>query len=380
MPWDLMAWGFDKGKDLGWSIKPAEHLKQEAAVVLMQGGGFQIYHNPTRSGYLVEPIIAQEEAVAAFCRAREAASHKSSTVPQVALLLSSESFWDKSDAVFAPWGDVFLELEGALHALLNLHYSVDILAEHQLQPRLGEFPLVIIPDSHKLTGEFRKALTNYVDQGGNLLLLGEKCARLFEPILGAELEGGPAEKAVELASAAGITNANGLWQNVKLTTAQGAGSFYPTRDTRKDGQIAATVNSYGKGKVGAVYGPVASIYFRSHHPWLREFIGELTAKLFPDPAVRVEGPYCLDVALRTTRDGKLSVHLLNTAGMPLPDRYGFTDFIPPLENIRLSIKTAARPKSVTWVPDGGVLDWSWTDGRLTVTVPKLKIHGVVVWD
>jgi hypothetical protein len=380
VPWDLMAWGFDKGKDLGWSIKPAEHLMQEASVVLMQGGGFQIYHNPTRSGYLIEPVIAQEEAVAAFCRAREASSHKSSTVPQVALLLSSESFWDKSDAVFAPWGDVFLELEGALHALLNLHYSVDILAEHQLQPRLKDFPLVVIPGSHKLTDEFRKALTDYVEQGGNLLLLGEKSTRLFEPILGARLEGGPAEQAGELASSSGVTNANGLWQKVKPTTARAAGYLYPTRDTRKDGEVAATVNSFGKGKVGAVYGPVASIYFRSHHPWLREFIGGLTATLFPDPAVEVEGPYCLDVSLRTTRDGKLSVHLLNTAGMPLPDRYGFTDFIPPLENIKLTVKTPARPSSVTWVPDGGRLDWSWADGRLTVTVPDLKIHGVVIVD
>jgi len=165
-----------------------------------------------------------------------------------------------------------------------------------------------------------------------------------------------------------------------VDAALAAGYVYPTRDTRKDGKVAATVNLFGKGKVGAVYGPVASIYFSSHHPWLREFIGELTATLFPDPAVRVEGPYCLDVSLRTTRDGKLSVHLLNTAGMPLPDRYGFTDFIPPLEDIRLTIKTQARPKSVTWVPDGGTLDWSWTDGRLTVTVPKLKIHGVLIID
>ncbi len=378
MPWDLMAWGFDKGQGLGWSIKPAEHLMQEAAVVLMQGGGFQIYHTPTRSGYLIEPIIQQEEAVAAFCRAREKASHKSATVPQVALLLSSESFWDKSDAVFAPWGDVFLELEGALHALLNLHFSVDILAEHQLQPRLKDFPLVVIPDSHKLTDEFRKALTDYVEQGGNVLLLGEKCARLFEPLLGVEFEGGPVERTTELASAAGVTSANGVWQKVKPTTAQAAGAIYPTRDTRKGGQVAATINLFGKGKVGAVYGPVASIYFRSHHPWLREFIGGLAVQLFPDPAVKVEGPYALDVSLRTTRDGKLSVHLLNTAGMPLPDRYGFTDFIPPLGDIRLTIKTPAQPSAVTWVPDGGRLDWSWSDGFLKVTVPKLKIHGVLV--
>ena len=227
MPWDLMAWGFDKGQDLAWSIKPAEHLMQEASVVLMQGGGFQIYHTPTRSGYIVEPIIAQEEAVAAFCRARQAVSHKSKSEPQVALLLSSESFWDRSDAVFAPWGDVFQDLEGALHALLNLHYSVDILAEHQLQPRLDEYPLVVVPDSHRLTAEFRRALTEYVEQGGSLLLLGEKCARLFEPLLGVELEGAPARRTAELASAGGVTNADGVWQKIRPTTARAAGFIHP---------------------------------------------------------------------------------------------------------------------------------------------------------
>jgi hypothetical protein len=380
MPWDLMAWGFDKGQDLAWSIKPAEHLMQEASVVLMQGGGFQIYHTPTRSGYLVEPVIAQEEAVASFCRARQAVSHKSTSVPQVALLLSSESFWDKSDAVFAPWGDVFLELEGALHALLNLHYSVDILAEHQLQPRLREFPLVVVPDPHKLSADFRNALTDYVAGGGSALLLGEKCARLFEPILGATLVGTPEKIGAELASGPGVTNADGVWQKVALTSARAAGHRFPTRDARKGGEVAATINAFGKGKVGAVYGPVSSIYFRSHHPWLREFIGDIAAELFPEPMVGVDGPPTLDVSLRKTPDGRLSVHLLNTAGMPLPDRYGFTDFIPPLEGITLTIRTEARPRSVTWVPDGGRLEWSWAEGRLKVAVPKLKIHGAVVWE
>jgi hypothetical protein len=388
MPWDLMAWGFDKGQGLNWSIKPAEHLMQEASVVLMQGGGFQIYHTPTRSGFIVEPIIAQEEAVAAFCRARQAVSHRSASVPQVALLLSSESFWDRSDAVFSPWGDVFQDLEGALHALLNLHYSVDILAEHQLQPRLAEFPLVVIPDSHKLTETFRKALTDYVDQGGSLLLMGEKCARQFEPILGVQIDGDPAQRTAELAGAPETdttvsrrtTSVDGVWQDVELTTARAAGFVYPTRDTRQDGRVAATINAFGKGQVGAVYGPVASIYFRSHHPWLRDFIGRLAFALFPEPAVTVEGPPALDVALRRTGDGRLAVHLLNTAGMPLPDRNGFTDFIPPLEDIALTVRTAAKPASVSWVPDGGRLDWSWAEGRLKVVVPKLRVHGVLVID
>lgn len=127
-----------------------------------------------------------------------------------------------------PGGDVFQELEGTLHALLNLHYSVDILAEHQLRPRLKEFPLVV-PDSPRLTGEFRRALTGYVEQGGRLLLLGEKCARLFEPILGATLEGPPAQRTAELASAGGVTNADGVWQKVRPATARAAALIHPTR-------------------------------------------------------------------------------------------------------------------------------------------------------
>ena len=54
MPWDLMAWGFDKGQDLGLDDQAGRSSSmQEAAVVLMQGGGFQVYHTPTRSGFIV---------------------------------------------------------------------------------------------------------------------------------------------------------------------------------------------------------------------------------------------------------------------------------------------------------------------------------------
>lgn len=187
MPWDLMAWGFDKGKDQGWSIKTPVQLMQEAAVVLMQGGGFQIYHQPTRSGYIVDAIIDQEGQVADFCRARQEVSFKSKTVPQIALLLSSESHWDKSEKIFSPLGGEFDDLEGALHALLELHYSVDILAEHQLEPRLKDLVLFHFGRVEKEENHFNKPLLNpekrlsiffgQRDQHPLLLLLFAKRAR-----------------------------------------------------------------------------------------------------------------------------------------------------------------------------------------------------------
>jgi len=378
MPWDLMAWGFDKGKDQGWSIKTPVQLMQEAAVVLMQGGGFQIYHQPTRSGYIVDAVVDQEAPVADFCAARKEASFKSRTVPQVALLLSSESHWDASDRVYAPWGGEFDELEGALHALLELHYSVDILAEHQLARRLDEFPLVVVPDSHKLTEDFKAALLNYTQRGGSLLLLGEKCARLFEPALGVKFVGAAQNVSGELATPGGPISIGGPWQEVEPTTAEAVGLRYATRDTRKEARTAATIANYGKGKVGAVYGPIADIFFKGHHPYVRQFIGEMTKALFPEPAVLVDGPAAVDVALRTTRNGKLSLHLLNRSNLPLPDRYNFTDYIPAVGPITVRMKLPDKPKKVSLVPDGTKIKWTWKKGRLEAVIPQVHIHSVLV--
>ncbi len=379
MPWDLMAWGFIRAQSgLGHNLKTAVHLQQEAAVVLMQGGGFQVYNQPTRSGYVTEPIIAAMAEVAKFCRARQDVSHKSTTVPQVAVLLSTESQWDRSDNVFSPWGGALHDLEGALHALLDLHYSVDVLAEHQLQPQLGKYPLVVIPDAHKLQKEFRQALLAYVNDGGSLLLLGQQCARLFEPVLGASLDGKPAQTRAELDAGDGICNVNGVWQDVTPTTAEPIGHRHPTRNLRTGGKVVATVAPHGKGRIGAVYGPLARAYRNSHHPHLRRLIGQIVERLFPEPLVTVDAPPCVDIALRRTRDGKLSLHLLNRANAPHADHYGIIDFVPTVGPIRVTMRVPTKPQHVRWVPGNDRPQWTWADGTLSVTVPSLHVHSVVL--
>jgi hypothetical protein len=380
MPWDLMAWGFDRGKEQTWSLKRPVHLQQEAAVVLMQGGGLQVYNNPTRSGYIIPEIIDQLAEVSAFCRDRQALSHKSRSIPQVALLLSETSLWDSMDRVFSPWSGEFDELEGALHMLLALHYSVDILAEHQLIPRLDEFPLVVIPDSPKVGREFQEALPAYVEKGGSLLLLGEKCARLFEPLLGVTLIGGSKEMAVELATPAGPVSVSGRWQEVAAAAAKAAGFHHPTRDSRHGAAAAATITDYGKGKVAAVFGPLALAFFNGHHPGIREFVGAVCAELFPGPSVTIEGPPTLDIALRRTADGRLSLHLLNRSNFPVPDRYNFIDFVPAVGPVKVNLRSDTKPKDLTWMPDRRPLRWTWEKGWLQTIIPSVHRHGILVVD
>ena len=382
MPWDLMAWGFDRGKDQGWSLKTPAHLQQEAAVALMQGGGFQVYHTPTRSGYIPEAIINQLSRVADFCRARQKISHKSVSIPQVALLLSSETLWDKMDNLFLPTEEEVADLQGALQALLELHYSVDILAEHQLQPRLSEFPLVAIPDAYKMSAEFKSKLVEYVENGGNLLLLGERCARLFQPELaeeGIRFDSDPKEKNFELATADGPVNVNGIWRTINAPADKIVARVHPTRDTRKIGEGAAVLVSRGKGRMAAVFGPVPRVYYNGHHPYLRGFIGDIAQRLFPDPAVRIEGPPCLDVALRRSQEGKICVHLLNRSHFPVPDRYNFIDFIPPVGPVTVILSgIRQKPKRVILEPSRQLLKYEWKNERLRVNIPEIQIHDILV--
>ncbi len=357
-------------------MKPAIHLQQEAAVVLMQGGGFRST-TADPAGFIPEIIVDQLGQVADFCRARQEVSHKSKSVPQVALLYSSETYWEGSDAVFSA-GAELSGLEGALHALLELGYSVDILAEHQIQPRLGEFPLIVVPDAHKLAGSFKDKLLAYVKDGGSLFLMGERSARLFKAELGVEFKGEPQKMGAELNTAAGPVNVDGIWQDVALISAKQLGYRHPTRDTRTGAIPAASIVEHGRGLIAAAYGPLPDVFFRSHAPGLRAFIGEAVRILFPEPKVRVVGPPVFDVALRTTADGRLSVHLLNRAGLPLPDRFNFSDYIPPAGPITVEIRTAKKPGRIVLAPGNAELKWEWDGRTARVDVPRVGIHKVLV--
>ena len=377
-PWELMAWGFNSGKGVSHTYKTATQLQQEASVVLMQGGAFQIYYLPTRPGFICDEIINNAASVAEFCRDRQAVCRKNTSVPQVALLFSTETMADKSDTPYSVVNTD--ELSGALYALLESQLSVDILPEFKLQPQLSKYALVVIPDDYQLTDSFKKAITKYVKDGGNLLLLGQRCARLFEPMLGVEYIGEPANVNTELFTKYGIVNESGVWQKVKPTSAEPLAFRYPFNDPNRDGDVAATYASYGQGKVAAIYGPVCTNFYNTHHPYLRKFIGDTARKLFTNPTVEVDGPPCVEVALRTTRDGKLSVHLLNTSNMQESDNRIAFDFIPSIGPIEVRLKVAEKPEKVEWVPGGGRIKWSWDDGILTARIPKLDIYGILVVD
>ncbi len=380
MPWDLMAWGFTwRGNVPGQnrSHKPAVQLQQEASVVLAQGGGFQFYYQPTRAGWVDAYLVDLMAEVAAFCRARQEVSHKTESVPQVALLLSSVAFYDRTNNLFRAWEGELNALKGVLHALLEAGYSVDVLAEHQVAPNLDQYPVLVLPEVHTLAPEFRAKLVEYVERGGRLLAIGAETAKLFEAELGVEFVGEPETRNAYVWMGELMGAFGGVWQAVHPTTATVVGERFPTFDPRKDGEPAATVNDLGQGQIAAIYGPLGTVHLGYHTPQLREFLHGMLRIIFPQPLVEVLGPPCVDVTIRC-KGHKLLIHLINTAGMSVESQYAIIDHVPAVGPLTLIVRLEAEPTAVSLVPGGSPLAWHWDEGVLTLTVPSLHIHEVVV--
>jgi hypothetical protein len=375
-PWDLMAWGFNKGDDSGWSHKPAIQLQQEASIVLSQGGGFQIYYQPTRRGFIDDWLVDIMADVATFCRERQSVSHKTEPIPQILLLLPGQSFYASSDWLFGSWGGMLSPLSGALHALLESHYSVDICAEWGLHERLAETPLVVVPECSSLPEDTVAGLTAYVENGGNLLVLGAAMSALFGKLLGVECDGDAAETSAYVKGNRSLAWCGGSWRRVRTTTAAVVGTRTPTTDGRSGIEIAATVNRHGRGSVGAIYGPVGSVYHRSHYPAIRELIGSVVARLLPEPMVALDAPPYVEMALRR-KAGATLIHLTNLAGMQVASRYALVDAVPPAGPVTLRIRSPKKPLSVERVPAGQFAS-QWENGVLTVEFPLRDIHAVVV--
>lgn len=191
-PWDLMAWAFLQTGNQGWTMKTADHLCQEVSTVLAQGGAVFIYNTPHRSGRLTEwhqDIFAD---VAKFCRQRREYCHKSETIPQVAVLHSETAFYLHNDPLYN-FAQANRAMEGALHALLEIGLSVDILNEDTLLKRLAEYPVVVIPEAVEVSDAVRQALPGYVENGGRLLLTGAQVAEQYGALAGVEKRGEPEE-------------------------------------------------------------------------------------------------------------------------------------------------------------------------------------------
>jgi len=190
-PWDIMLWNsycsHGMGKpDSPWTVKPPQMLMQEAAVLLAFGGNVQIYeHPPVRDGRLIPWRQRRLGEVGKFVKARRAICQGTESLPQAAVLHSEHHAFADVRGKNLLWSVDVAPVQGAVFALLENSYGVDILDEWALTPRLASFPLVVVPEQTHLSEAMVAALKAYVAQGGQLFVSGsELFDRFGETFLG----------------------------------------------------------------------------------------------------------------------------------------------------------------------------------------------------
>lgn len=378
-PWDLMAWGFqhNAASVTGHSHKSAVQLQQEAAVVLAQGGGFQIYYQPTRAGWIDERNTRVMAQVARFCRARQAVSHQTEAVPGIGVVFSSTSLYTTANKMFGGWGANTNPARGIVDALVANQYSVDVIPEWRLAELAGRYGLIVLPDWPNAGLAVKDTLTRYVRGGGKLLLVGAENAALFAPELPVTLSGDAAVQQAFVAGREVFANVSGHWQNIEPGNATVIEQRYPSYDSMRGGVAAATVSASGSGQVAAIYGPLGSVYAATHAAPARDFLKKVVEAVYT-PALRVEAPPVVEVALRR-KGQKTLLHLVNSAEMQVAADYAVIDYIPPVGPVKVSLKLEKRPGSVTLEPGGKPLAGEWNDGTWNGTVDRVEIHSVVVF-
>jgi hypothetical protein len=329
VPWDLLAWGFcmsDRGE---WVCKETRLLQREAAEVITQGGGFQVYFQPDRQGGFREDQIEQMGEVADFCHTRRESCHRTQSIPQVAVLFDRQSHYADHTRPFGPCDPTFLE--SVVDAISASGHSVDLVPDYRLLNELDRWPVVVIPGWKHLSDESIAILLTYAHRGGSLCVVGDEPANLFDVAISKQ----------------------GPWTTVS----------------------DAQQRMIGKGKIAFIRHHVVDSNSAPNSSVLECLFRSVLEELYT-PIVSCEPQSRFEVVLRK-RDLKTIVHLLNRSAETSQDIQANVS----AGGCTVTVSATDCPSAV-WMEPGHMLlthQWHPEKRRFTVHVPDVSIHAAIVF-
>ena len=370
MPWDLMAWGFGGQFGRGvFSTKTAVQLKQEAAIVLSLGGGFQIYYCQNRDGSIKDYILDIFAEVAEFCRERQSLCHKAKPIPEIALLYSTYNFYKKNKRVFSGWDNITQNISGVLNCLTSSQKAVEIIMEHN---EIEKYPLIIIPELDYLEEEYIKKLKNYVNNGGRLIALG-RSVEFFKDILGLS-EMSETNFPQYLRHNNFICGIEAASYYVK-TDSGTLGEFSKLDNFLEKGSPAASITNYGKGQISGIYFQLGEDYNIGNLSLIRDFLSDVIDTIYPLQLIKIEENHGISLTI-AEKDDKIMLNLINMNG---PHSNGSTyvfSEIPPTGKVRVKIRK--KLSKITIYPENREIDFIYKDNESICELDNVEIHTILV--
>jgi hypothetical protein len=149
---------------------------------------------------------------------------------------------------------------------------------------------------------------------------------------------------------------------------------------------AVTSRTHGRGRVVYLAAGFDAGHYLASYPYYRMILaGAMRRVASGPPPVELKAPMCVQSTVtRQVKDGeRLLVHLLNnvntTAGMGLPsEEVPLREESIPIHGIGVTFDAGYAVNRVHLEPGGTELPTTKVPGGVTVTVPRLDVHAVVV--
>ena len=366
-PWDIMMWCFYSSHGqfgrTDWAMKPVEMLQQEAAVIVALGGNVQTCEFPfgaIRTGRLIPWRLKRIGKLAEFVKRRRTLCQDTETIPQVAVLHSEHHARATAQGGNLLGSIDVTPVQGALFSFLECHYGVDVLDESALLPRLGQFPIVVVPEQTFLSDKMVQALKAYARNGGKLLVSGaEVFDRFGSGFIGAK--GGRLVKnaVYHVPAADGTVPIQSNWRLIELSGAKSLGLLgtSPLRDERLLPNPAATLNRVGQGAVAYVPYDIFRYFAAGRYPLVRAFLSDVMRALTGRLDIEIEGPTYVDVVLRR-QGAKRIIHSINrSSGLPSLPNSGVIDEIPPVGPVTVRMNLPKKPQKVFLAFEEAAIQW-----------------------
>lgn len=220
----------------------------------------------------------------------------------------------------------------------------------------------------------------YIDQGGNLFVIGAKSTREFSDILDVDFVGKDSTAQFNIGDKqlGGIAGIKTQWQPViaKKGT-ETIGHVYHQRDYRFATEYpVATINQYGKGKIAAIYTDMFTAYNTYRNPVFNNLINKVIGQFVVDPTLKVEGSDKVHVLLGKKGDATL-IHLINSSGEHFNKNVLAYDGLRPTPNLKMTLKSDKKPKKIKLQPSNEALKFTYKNGLIEIQVPAVEVYDII---
>ncbi|MGN6493355.1 MAG: hypothetical protein ACTHLE_15245 [Agriterribacter sp.] len=266
-----------------------------------------------------------------------------------------------------------------MNLLLDSRLPVDILMDHQLPGRLLRYPMLVVPEWPHIDPSIRVQLTEYVNNGGKLLIIGAEAVTDFKNQLGISIVDSIQKKTNLFAGFNDrIVVMHTDYQPVKVSTnAIQKGVRLKADDWRfKTDECLASIHPYGKGQFAGIYMNMGGFYNSNQNALSKELVSAVIKEMVPSFISTVEGSSNIHQVL-TRKNGRMYVHLINTNGPHNNPNVLVYEEVTPVKDLKVSLRLQKKPSKVVLQPGNKAVASSFENGLLRLTIPEVKIYEIV---